>query len=155
MQREEKRDFAAEREKKMRRTSKRFSELLCQFSDGSHCETGTSAVFFPIFFVLLLRKLQESNKSLPISFANHVLRGPIKIILVEIRFKKTITKRIIAIILRVKIITMCRSFDSKCQKWCGEKTNLKFQADLFMRLDCWPKSKNANHQIKSPKWMRI
>lgn len=40
--------------KKLRRATKRFSELLCQFSDGSHCETGTSAVFphFLLFFFI-------------------------------------------------------------------------------------------------------
>lgn len=88
------------REKKLRRATKRFSELLCQFSDGSHCETGTSAVFSHFLLFSFIWKKNARVKflppSTPVPSANHVLLLTlavpflclIKIIRVEFRTKR-------------------------------------------------------------------
>lgn len=105
--------------KKLQRATKRFSELLCQFSDGNHCETGTSAVFphFLLFFYFILFFKKNARVTFfrrrflfPTTFSLSVsLMCLIKIILVEFCRKDDM---LVAIILRIK----------KCEQneWFGQ-----------------------------------
>lgn len=56
--------------RKEKRATKRIRELLCQFSDGSHCKTGTSADFF-VFFVLVKEKKKRARSRRIFIFSLH------------------------------------------------------------------------------------
>lgn len=85
-----KRDSSRKSRKKTVRATKRIRELLCQFTDGNHCKTGTSADFSR--FLCSFWKLRDRFSSF--LFFHFPLLHYVANFLVCFHWKKIITRKL-------------------------------------------------------------